>query len=209
MRTKQLAVEQQGLLVGNLKRRVDELTIRSSVAGIVGNIAVDQKAVVGANQPLITVVDLGAFEVEVKIPEAYADDLGLGMQTEVQYNAVMYAGELTSLSLEVINSEVVGRIRFVGNGPPGLRQNQRVTARIVMDQLDNVLTLQRGAFADGGNANIAFVVGEDGLAHRHDITLGARSVNLVEVVNGLAEGDVVVISSVAEFEKHDSIRIVD
>jgi HlyD family secretion protein len=209
LRTKQLAVEQQRLLVDNLKRRVDELTIRSSVAGIVGNIAVDQKAVVSANQPLITVVDLGAFEVEVKIPEAYADDLGLGMQTEVQYNSVTYAGELTSLSPEVINSEVVGRIRFVGNGPPGLRQNQRVTARVVMDQLDNVLTLQRGSFADSGNANTAFVVGGDGLARRRNITLGARSVNLVEVVDGLAEGDVVIISSVAEFRDKDSIRIVD
>jgi HlyD family secretion protein len=209
LRTKQLAVERQRLLVDNLKRRVDELTVRSSVAGIVGNIAVEQKAVVGANQPLITIVDLGAFEVEVNIPEAYADDLGLGMLTEVQYNAVNYAGELTSLSPEVINSEVVGRIRFVGDGPPGLRQNQRVTARIVMDRLSNVLTLQRGAFADSGNSNIGFVVGEDGLARRQDITLGVRSVNLVEVVNGLEEGDVVVISSVAEFEEYDSIRIVD
>jgi HlyD family secretion protein len=79
----------------------------------------------------------------------------------------------------------------------------------VIDQLSNVLTLQRGAFADSGNSNIGFVVGEDGLAHRQDITLGARSVNLVEVVNGLEEGDVVVISSVAEFEEYDSIRIVD
>jgi len=209
LRTKQLAVEQQRLLVDNLKRRVDELTIRSSVAGIIGNIAVDQKAVVSANQPLITVVDLGAFEVEVKIPEAYADDLGLGMQTEVQYNSVTYAGELTSLSPEVINSEVVGRIRFVGDSPPGLRQNQRVTARVVMDQLDNVLTLQRGSFADSGNANTAFVVTGDGMAQRRAITLGARSVNLVEVVNGLAEGDVVVISSIAEFQDKDSIRIVD
>jgi HlyD family secretion protein len=209
LRTKQLAVERQRLLVDNLRRRVDELTIRSSVAGIVGNIAVDQKAVVSANQPLITVVDLGAFEVEVKIPEAYADDLGLGMQTEVQYNSVTYAGELTSLSPEVISSEVVGRIRFVGDGPPGLRQNQRVTARVVMDKLDNVLTLQRGSFADSGNANTAFVVTGGGMAERRDITLGARSVNLVEIVSGLAEGDVVVISSIAEFRDKDSIRIVD
>ncbi len=197
------------MLVDNLKRRVDELTVRSTVAGIVGSVAVGQKAVVSANQPLVTVVDLGAFEVEVKIPEAYADDLGLGMQTEVQYNAVTYAGELTSLSPEVINSEIVSRIRFVGYGPPGLRQNQRVTARVVMDQLDNVLTLQRGSFADSGNANTAFVVGNDGLAHRRDITLGVRSVNLVEIVDGLAEGDVVVISSIAEFRDKDLIRIVD
>lgn len=209
LRTKQLAVEQQQLLVDNLKRRVDELTIRSPVAGIVGNVLVDQKAVVNANQPLITVVDLGAFEVEVRIPEAYADDLGIGMGAEVQYNAVTYAGELTSLSPEVVNSEVVGRIRFVGTSPPGLRQNQRVTSRVVMDQLDNVLTLQRGSFTDSGGGRIAFVKGEDGMARKRNITLGVRSVSQVEIIDGLAEGEEVVISSIAEFQDKDVIRLVD
>ncbi len=209
LRSKQLAVEQQGLLVDNLKRRVNDLTIRSTVAGIVGNIVVDQKAVVSANQPLITVVDLGAFEVEVRIPESYADDLGIGMAAQVQYNAVTYAGELTSISPEVINSEVVGRIRFVGNSPPGLRQNQRVSARVVMDELKNVLTLQRGAFTDSAAGRIAFVIGSDGMARKRNITLGARSVNQVEIIDGLAEGEEVVISSIAEFQDKDVIRVVD
>ena len=209
LRTKQLAVEQQQLLVDNLKRRVDELTIRSTVSGIVGSILADQKAVVTANQPLITVVDLGAFEVEARIPEAYADDLGIGMVAEVEYNAETYNGELTSLSPEVINSEVVGRIRFVGDSPPGLRQNQRVTARVVIDQLDNVLTLQRGSFTDTGGGRIAFVMGPDGMARKRSITLGVRSVNRVEIVDGLQEGDEVVISSIAEFQDRDVVRIVN
>ena len=209
LRTKELALERQQLLVDNLKRRVDELTIVSPVAGIVGNVAVDQKAVVSANQPLITVVDLGAYEVEVRIPEAYADDLGIGMAAEVQYNNVTYSGELTSLSPEVINSEVVGRIRFSELSPPGLRQNQRVTARVVMDQLEDVLTLQRGSFTDSGGGRVAFVMGEDGLAHKRMITLGVRSVNRVEIVDGLAEGEEVVISSIAEFEDKDIIRVVE
>jgi len=208
LRTKQLALERQQLVVDNLKRRVDELTIVSPVAGVVGNVAVDQKAVVNANQPLITVVDLGAYEVEVRIPEAYADDLGIGMSAEVQYNNVSYLGSLTSLSPEVINSEVVGRIRFSEASPPGLRQNQRVTARVVMDQLENVLTLQRGAFTDSGGGRVAFVMGEDGLAHKRMITLGVRSVNRVEIVDGLQEGEEVVISSIAEFEDKDVIRVV-
>ena len=103
----------------------------SATVGIDG---ISQKAVVSANKPLVTVVDLGAFEVEVKIPEAYADDLGLGMQTEVQYNAVTYPGELTSLySGSHKQRSRRPRSDFIeGNGPPGLRQNQRVTARVVM-----------------------------------------------------------------------------
>lgn len=209
LRTKQLAVEQQSLLVDNLERRVNELEIRSTVSGIVGSVVVDQKAVVSANQPLITVVDLGAFEVEARIPESYADDLGIGMAADVHYNNVTYSAQLTSLSPEVINSEVVGRIRFSGESPPGLRQNQRVTARIVMDQLENVLTLQRGAFTDDGGGRVAFVIGDDGMARKREITLGVQSVNRVEVAQGLQEGDEVIISSIAEFKDKDVIRLVD
>ena len=93
--------------------------------------------------------------------------------------------------------------------PPGLRQNQRVTARVVIDELSSVLTLQRGAFAETAGGRIAFVVGADGIARKRSVTLGARSVNRVEIVGGLSEGEEVVISSTAEFQDKDTIRIVN
>ncbi|MFC1740041.1 efflux RND transporter periplasmic adaptor subunit [Pseudomonadota bacterium] len=207
--TRQLAVGRQELVVGELQRRVDDLSIRSPVDGIVGNVEITQKAVVTRNAPLITVVDLTAFQVEIRIPEAYADDLGIGLSGEVQYNGDAYRGELVSLSPEVVNNEVVGRIRFSGETPPGLRQNQRVTVRVMMDELAGVLKLQRGAFADGGGGRFAFVLGENGLAERRNIRLGARSAAEVEVISGLAEGEVVIISSIAEFTDYDTIQIVD
>jgi len=207
MRMQQLAVERQQLVVDNLKRRVDDLTIRSPVSGIVGKPLVDQKAVVGPNQPLIAVVDLSAFEVEIRIPESYADEMGIGMSAEIQYNGQIYPGLLTSLSPEVVNSEVTGRIRFQGEMPESLRQSQRVTSRIVMDHLENVLKLQRGSFTDSGGGRYAFVLGNDGMARRRSIVLGARSVSDVEVISGLQEGETVVISSIAEFEGLDQIQI--
>jgi HlyD family secretion protein len=207
--TRQLAVDRQRLVVEELRRRVDDLSIRSPVTGIVGNVAVTQKAVVDENTPLITVVDLSAFEIEIRIPEAYADDLGIGMSAQVQHNFENYRGELVSLSAEVINNEVTGRIRFTGKPPPGLRQNQRVTVLVLMDELWDVLKLQRGSFADSGGGRTAFVVGNDGIAVRRPIELGVRSVSEVQILGGLAEGDRVIISSIAEFEDYDTIQIVD
>jgi len=207
--TRQLAVDRQGLVVEELRRRVDDLAIRSPVVGIVGNVTVTQKAVVDKNAPLITVVDLSAFEVEVRIPETYADDLGIGMGAEVQHNFSNYRGELVSLSAEVINNEVTGRIRFAGEPPPGLRQNQRVTVLVMMDELRNVLKLQRGSFTDAGSGRIAFVLGEDGIATKRPIELGVRSVSEVQILSGLSEGDRVIISSIAEFEDFDTVQIVD
>jgi HlyD family secretion protein len=208
-RTRQLAVDRQQLVVAELQRRIDDLAVRSPVDGIVGNVAVTQKAVVDQNTPLITVVDLSAFEVEVRIPEAYADDLGIGLGADVEHSQAHYRGELVSLSAEVIDSEVTGRIRFAGEPPPGLRQNQRVTVRVMMDELLDVLKIQRGSFTDGGSGRYAFVLGDDGLAVRRPVQLGARSVAEVEIVSGLAEGERVIISSVAEFEDHASIQVVN
>jgi HlyD family secretion protein len=207
--TRQLAVDRQKLVVGELQRRVDELAIRSPVDGIIGNVAVNQKALVNRNAPLITVVDLSAFEVEVRIPEAYADDMGIGLAGDVLFDASTYRGELVSLSPEVVNNEVVGRIRFRGEVPPGLRQNQRVTVRVMMDELFDVLKLQRGAFADSAGGRLAFVLGDTGLAERREIRLGARSAGEVQVLSGLTEGDTVIISSITEFEDYDTIQVVD
>jgi HlyD family secretion protein len=207
--TRKLAVDRQQLVADELKRRVDDLSIRSPVNGIVGNVAIDQKALVNQNAPLVTVVDLSAFEVEIRIPEAYADDLGIGLAGDVQYNGTEYRGKLVSLSPEVVNNEVVGRIRFAGDTPPGLRQNQRVTVRVMMDELIGVLKLQRGAFTDSSGGRYAFVLTETGLAERREIRLGARSVADVEILSGLVEGEHVIISSIAEFEDYDTIQIVD
>ena len=207
--TRKLAVDRHRLIVNELERRVDELSIHSPVSGIVGNVAVAQKALVNENAPLATVVDLSAFEVEVRIPEAYADDLGIGLAGDVQYNAEEYRGELVSLSPEVVNSEVVGRIRFANDAPPGLRQNQRVTVRMMMDEISGVLKLQRGSFTDSSGGRLAFVLGEDGLAQRREIRLGARSAAEVEVLSGLHEGERVIISSIAEFTDYETIQVVN
>jgi HlyD family secretion protein len=207
--TRSLAVDRQQLVVAELNRQVEDLSIRSPVEGIVGNVSVEQKSLVTENAPLVTVVDLTAFEVEVRIPESYADDLGIGLAGDVRYNNSIFRGELVSLSPEVVNSEVTGRIRFSGEVPPGLRQNQRVTVRVMMDELPDVLKLQRGSFAENGGGRTAFVLAGNGLAQRRSIQLGARSAGEVEVISGLSEGDRVIISSIAEFQDFETIQIVD
>jgi HlyD family secretion protein len=79
----------------------------------------------------------------------------------------------------------------------------------MMDELLDVLKIQRGSFTDGGSGRHAFVLGDDGLAVRRPVQLGARSAAEVEIVSGLAEGERVIISSIAEFEDHASIQVVN
>jgi HlyD family secretion protein len=209
LKTRELQVSRQSLLVKDLLRQVDELDMRSPVNGIVGNLMVDQKAAVTYNQVVMAVVDLSAFEIEAQVPESYADDLGLGMAAEVLVGNQRYPAALVSVSPEIIQNQVTTRIRFAGGMPPGLRQNQRLTTRILMEEKNDVLTLQRGQFLDSGGSRIAYVLDDDNVARRRSIEVGARSLAAVEIVNGLSEGEVVVISSIDQFRSADSVLVTN
>ena len=206
LRTSELDVERQRGVVANFERRVDELTVRSPVDGIVGSIAVQQRAAVTPNQPLLTVVDLSVFEVELSVPESYADDLALDMPAEITYGNSKYEGRLTSISPEVRNSQVVGRVRFAGDAPADLRQNQRVSVRIVLEEKPDALVVDRGAFFETGGGRVAYKV-DDGIAHRTPIATGASSIAKVEIAQGLAEGDQIVISSLEPFGRAETVLI--
>ncbi len=208
LKTRHLERNRQRLTVQELKRRADELTLRSPVNGVVGTLAFNQKAAVTENAALLTVVDLSAFEIEFQLPESYADDIGLGMQAEVSYGQHKYPAKVTAVSPEVKQNQVTGRVRFAGQVPPGLRQNQRVSTRIVLESRDNALKVQRGTFVDSGGGRVAYVV-EDGLARRTAITLGASSIAEVEIASGLEDGDAIIVSGTDTFGDAAIVRLTD
>lgn len=209
LRASELELGRQELLVRDLQRRVDGLALVSPVNGVVGDLLVDQKAAVSRDMPVMAVVDLTRFEVDAEIPESYADDLGLGMAAEIIVGADRFAGILVAVSPEIVNNQVSSRIRFVGDMPGNLRQNQRLTTRILIEERPDVLTLQRGQFLESGAGRVAYVLDGEGLASRRAIMIGARSLSAVEIAGGLNEGDQVVISSIEQFLGADTVLITD
>ncbi|MGK7489782.1 HlyD family efflux transporter periplasmic adaptor subunit, partial [Salmonella enterica] len=72
MRNKQLVAERQRSVVAEMRRQVDALTLRAPFDGIVGQIQAVQSSNVAANAPVLSVVDLSVFEVEIRVPESFA-----------------------------------------------------------------------------------------------------------------------------------------
>ncbi|GGO70054.1 efflux RND transporter periplasmic adaptor subunit [Bowmanella pacifica] len=208
IRSQQLQVNRQQLLVADLQRKVDELTLRSPVKGIVGNLAVQDKNQVTRHQAILSVVDLSQFELEVSIPESYADDLAIGMDAQVNFNGETHPATLVTLSPEIENNQVTGRVRFAASSPKGLRQNQRLTTRILMENKTNVLMVQRGQFLESGNGTIAYVV-RDGMAKRQRIETGARSLSSVEILAGLQAGDTIIVSGTEQFDGAEWLQITN
>ncbi len=201
----ELQLQRQRHVSQELERKVTQLNILSPLDGIVGNINIQQKQAVLRNTPLLSLVDLTVFEVEAKIPENYADELGLGLEANILLNGEYHSGILTAISPEVINGQVAGRIKLTTQ-IPGMRQNQRISAQIIIAKKQNVLTLQRGAFVASGSGKQAYKVIND-TAELVNIKLGARSTGKVEVVSGLSEGDTVVISSLTPFREQLQVLI--
>jgi len=209
LRASELSLQRQQLLVDELQRRVDGLAIASPVSGIVGDMLVAQKAAVSRDTPVMSVVDLSQFEVEAQIPESYADDLVIGMQAEIMIGTSAYAGMLSAVSPEITANQVSSRIRFVGEMPGNIRQNQRLTTRVLLEERPGVLMLQRGQFLESGGGRVAYVLDSKGLAVRRPISIGARSLAAVEIASGLAEGDRVIISGTEQFRSAESVLITN
>jgi len=209
LRAKELSRNRQKLFVVELQRQVEQLDIRSPVAGIVGDLLVEQRAAVSRDTPVMAVVDLSRFEIDAQIPESYADDLAIGMQAEIILGDQKYSGQLVAVSPEIIAGQVRSRIRFSSDMPPNIRQNQRLTTRVLLEERPSVLTLQRGQFLETGGGRIAYVLRDDDIAERRQISIGGRSLSSVEIISGLSEGDRVIISSIDQFRSAETVLITD
>lgn len=196
-RAKSIERDREALVVQELARRVEALTLRSPVDGIAGNLAQADRAKVRENAPLLTVVDLGRLDVEFKVRESYATNLRSGAPAEVVIDGVEHAGRVTTISPVVSNYEVSGRIEFLSPPSAGLRQGERVSVRLVLNDLPNALKFERGPGIDEKTSAVYVIRGNR--AMRTPVTLGAVSTSEAQVLRGLAAGDRVVISDTSAF----------
>ncbi|GGY15202.1 ABC transporter permease [Rhodanobacter panaciterrae] len=199
IQAKKLAHENQMLVVQDLQRQVDDLNVKSPVDGQVGQLFIAERATVAKDAQLLSVIDLSALQVEMQVPESFARDLGIGMSGEISGNGHVWKGLVSAISPEVVNGQVAARLRFDGETPKQLRQNQRLSVRVLLDKRDNVLTVQRGSFVDESGGSYAYLV-RDGIASKTPIRVGASSIDKVEILDGLKEGDRIVISGTDSFK---------
>lgn len=205
LRTRRLERDRQAFVVEGLKQRVEDLTLRSPVDGMVANLGQPQKARVAESAPLLTVVDLTAFEIEFQVAEAYAADIKPGMGAEIRLGEHTLPGTVTAISPEVRQNEVTGRVKFDSAQQPGLRQNERASVRIVLDERDAVVKFERGSGIDEATHAVYVVRGDRAI--RTPVELGAASVVAIEVLRGLSPGDAVIVSDTHGFNNAPELLI--
>ena len=196
--SKKALLDRQQFVVTDLRRQVEGLNVKSPVDGQVGQVQVADRASVAKDAPLLTVVDLSALEVEIKVTESLARDLRPGMTADLEGGGHHWQGVVSGVSPEVVAGQVTARLRFGSEKPAGLRQSQRLSVRIFIDRRDNVLMVDRGSFVDQEGGSFAYIV-RGNIAERHPVQLGAASIAKVEILEGLSIGDQIVISGTDAF----------
>ena len=205
-RNRKAIADRQRAVVGELQRQVNSLRIVAPFDGQVGQVFVSQRQNVQSNAAIASLVDLKQFEVEIKVPESQARELSVGLPAQLTGNNVTSNGQISAISPEVVNGEVSVRVRFEpGQQPAELRQNQRLSARVVLGSRQNILKVERGPSLDMQSSG-AWVI-RDGTATRIPVELGVGSVEEIEIKRGLKQGDSVIVSGAEDFKPDDRVRV--
>jgi HlyD family secretion protein len=206
LKNREQLVARQASVAAELQRQAEELQVVAPFDGMVAGVNLQDRDAVAPNGPILTVVNLSAFEVEFDVPENYGSDVAPGTKGEIQYEGRSYPGRVSAISPEVKDSQVRGTMVFDGEPPAGLRQSQRVIARLVLEKRPAVLKVPRGPFLEAGGGRQAYVV-DGSVAVKREIQVGALSVSEVEIVKGLEAGEKILLSDTSLLEGAKTVLI--
>jgi len=167
-----------------------------------------------AGQTLATVAQPGKLKAVLRVPETQAKDVALGQKVDIDTragggaNTGVVKGHVSRVDPTSVNGTVTVEVLFDGPLPPGARADLSVDGVIEIERLDNVLYVQRPAYGQAESTVGLFKVEKGtGYASRTNVKLGRASVNTIEVVNGLAVGDSVIISDMSQWDNVSRVRI--
>jgi len=188
-------------------RRVLSLaTPRADRAGVVTWTPTEEGSTIRRGEVIARLADLSAFRVDASVSDAYASRLSVGQPVQVRADDRMLDGRISDVLPTVQNGVITVRVALAERSHAALRQNLRVEVFIVTGHRDRALRVRKGTSTSGEGAQQVFVVRGD-RADRVRVRFGIASFDFVEVVEGLAAGDEVIISDMTDYQHLASIRL--
>jgi RND family efflux transporter MFP subunit len=209
----QLAVEQtkvdQARALNQLKQQ--QLAALHVTAGISG-VLVDLPHQVGEHlAPGVTlakVVQPDQLKASLKIAETQARDIQIGQPASIDTHNGVIAGRVTRIDPAVQNGTVTVDVELTGPLPQGARPDLSVDGTIDLERMTDVLYVGRPALGNENSTLSLFKIDPDGKgATRVPVKVGRASVNSIQVIEGLKEGDTVILSDMSRWDNVDRIRL--
>ncbi|HEU5235134.1 MAG TPA: HlyD family efflux transporter periplasmic adaptor subunit [Terriglobales bacterium] len=208
----QLAVQQAKIdelraLYELKKKQLDALHVRAGIDGVLTEVPVVEGQRVTAGTNIAKVVDPTHLKAELKIAETQSKDITFGQPASIDTHNGLIDGTVMRIDPAVINGTVTVDVKLDGHAP-GERPDLSVDGTIDLDRLANVEYVGRPAFGQENSTVSMFKLDPDGKgATRVTVKLGRSSVNAVEILGGLNEGDQVILSDMSRWDNVDRIRL--
>lgn len=206
----QAKIDQAKALLALYEKQNAALEVRAGLAGEVDPLAVPLGvgSHVTAGQSLAEVVQLGKLKAALQIAETQARDITIGLPASIDTHNGIVPGHVTRIDPAVLNGTRTVDVVLDGPLPPGAVKGLSVDGTIDLEKLDNVLYVGRPAL---GNENSTLSLFKEDPDHkgatRVSVKVGRASVNSIQVLEGLKEGDTVILSDMSRYDNVDRIRL--
>lgn len=188
------------------RERVDALTVRAEIPGVVQAISAEEGQWVTGQ--VARVVDPSALKAVLRIPEVQVRDVVIGQQATIDTRAGVVVGAVTRIDPAAVEGSVTVDVRLEGELPSAARPDLNVDGLIQLDRLDDVLHLARPVGADADRMFSLFRVDPGGgSASRIQVRVGRVSASRVEIAEGLAQGDEIILSDMSRWSEFDRVRL--
>ena len=204
----QAKVDQIRALAALKQKQLDALKVRAGIEGVLVDLPLQVGQHVTPGTMLAKVVQPNHLIAALKINETQARDVQIGEPATIDTHNGTVTGEVMRVDPAVQNGTVTVDVKLTGELPQGARPDLSVDGTVDLERLDNVLYVGRPAFGQENSTISLFKVDRDDKgAVRVSVKVGRASVNAIQVIEGLKEGDTVILSDMSRYDNTDRIRL--
>jgi HlyD family secretion protein len=204
----QAKVDQVRVLAALKKKQLDALQVRAGIDGVLVDLPLQVGQHVQPGTMLAKVVQPNHLMAELKISETQARDVQFGEPAAIDTHNGIISGSVMRVDPAVQNGTVTVDVKLTGDLPKGARPDLSVDGTIDLERLEDVLYVGRPAFGQENSTISLFKLDGSGKeAERVPVKVGRESVNSIQVIEGIHEGDTVILSDMSRWDKTDRIRL--
>ena len=208
MNAQQSRIQQLQALSKLKREQVDALKVRAGTNGVLQQVSVQEGQQVAPGVNIARIADPASLKAELKIAETQIKDVRVGQLAKVDTRNGVIDGQVSRIDPAAREGTFTVDVSFTGELPSSARPDLSVDGTIELERLRNVLYVGRPAFGQGQQSVGMFRLSPDGQeAKRETVHLGRSSVSTIEVLEGLREGDQVIISDTTALDNYQVIRV--
>ena len=201
-------VDQMRVLADLKQKQLEALKVRAGIEGVLVDLPLQVGQHVLPGTMLAKVVQPNHLMATLKVAETQARDVQIGEPAVVDTHNGTVAGTVTRVDPGVQNGTVTVDVKLTGELPKGARPDLSVDGTIDLERLNDVIYVGRPAFGQENSTISLFRLDPDEKgAVRVPVKVGRASVNSIQVLEGLRERDVVILSDMSRWDNAERIRL--